>query len=200
MNNKRILVGMSGGIDSSATCIMLQRQGYEVVGITMRTYDLPTHFSSPGQELPDEILKAQALAGYNLFVTSEIHMSDSEVYHTYHNLWRIEESFRIMKSQLDARPVYLQKEDTITGHFLICYLAVLLTRLLQFKVLGDQYCSEDILNFFKQFRAARVSERKYINLTRNSTFIREFAQKTELPLTSYFLTESQIKKMLSHRF
>ena len=63
MNNKRILVGMSGGIDSSATCIMLQRQGYEVVGITMRTYDLPTHFSSPGQELPDEILKAQALAG-----------------------------------------------------------------------------------------------------------------------------------------
>ena len=123
-----------------------------------------------------------------------------DVYHTYHNVWRIEESFRIMKSQLDARPVYLQKEDTITGHFLICYLAVLLTRLLQFKVLGDQYCSEDILNFFKQFRAARVSERKYINLTRNSTFIREFAQKTELPLTSYFLTESQIKKMLSHRF
>ncbi|MFQ9892594.1 MAG: hypothetical protein ACLRWH_05405, partial [Emergencia sp.] len=65
----------------------------------------------------------KALAGYNLFVASEIHMSDSEVYHTYHNLWRIEESFRIMKSQLDARPVYLQKEDTITGHFLICYLA-----------------------------------------------------------------------------
>jgi tRNA-specific 2-thiouridylase len=63
MNNKRILVGMSGGIDSSATCIMLQRQGYEVIGVTMRTYDLPTHFSSPGQELPDEILKAQALAG-----------------------------------------------------------------------------------------------------------------------------------------
>ena len=146
------------------------------------------------------IEKAQALAGYNLFVTSEIHMSGSEVYHTYHNLWRIEESFRIMKSQLDARPVYLQKEDTIAGHFLICYLAVLLTRLLQFKVLGDRYCSEDILNFFKQFRAARVSERKYINLTRSSTFIREFAQKTGLPLTSYFLSESQIKKMLSHRF
>ena len=91
------------------------------------------------------IEKAQALAGYNLFVTSEIHRSDSEVYHTYHNLWRIEESFRIMKSQLEARPVYLQKEDTITGHFLICYLAVLLTRLLQFKVLGDPYCSDSVL-------------------------------------------------------
>ncbi|MDO4300931.1 MAG: IS1634 family transposase [Clostridia bacterium] len=146
------------------------------------------------------IEKALSLAGYNLLVTSEIHMSDTEVYSTYHNLWRIEESFRIMKSQLDARPVYLQKEDTITGHFLICYLTVLLTRLLQFKILGNSYCSEDILGFFKQFKVARVSERKYINLTKSSTFIKEFAGITRLPLTSYFLTESQIKKMLSHRF
>lgn len=59
---KRILVGMSGGIDSSATCIMLQEQGYEVVGVTMRTWDIPSHFSTPGQEQPDEILEAQALA------------------------------------------------------------------------------------------------------------------------------------------
>lgn len=144
--------------------------------------------------------KALSLAGYNLLVTSEIHMSASEVHSTYRNLWRIEESFRIMKSQLDARPVYLQKEDTIVGHFLICYLAVLLTRLLQFKILGNNYCSEDTLGFFKQFRAARISERKYINLTRNSAFIKEFSNLTKLPLTSYFLSESQIKKMLSHRF
>ena len=39
-------------------------------------------------------------------------------YDAYHNLWRIEESFHIMKSQLDARPVYLQKEDTTIGYFL----------------------------------------------------------------------------------
>lgn len=146
------------------------------------------------------IEKALSLAGYNLLVTSETSMSDSEVYSTYHNLWRIEESFRIMKSQLDARPVYLQKENTIIGHFLICYLAVLLTRLLQFKILGNNYCSEDILTFFKEFRAAQISERKFINLTRNSSFIKEFASITKLPLTSYFLSESQIKKMLSHRF
>ena len=58
------------------------------------------------------------LAGYNMLVTSEITMSDKDIYNVYHNLWRIEESFRIMKSQLDARPVYLQKEDTIVGTFL----------------------------------------------------------------------------------
>lgn len=59
---KRVLVGMSGGIDSSATCIMLQEQGYEVVGVTMRTWDVPSHFSIPGQTQPDEVLEAQALA------------------------------------------------------------------------------------------------------------------------------------------
>ena len=162
-----------------------------------------------GQETKDKIKviinektvqKAKMLAGYNLLVTSEVRMSDAEIYSAYHNLWRIEESFRIMKSQLDARPVYLQKEETITGHFLICYLTVLLTRILQFKILENNYCSEEIFDFIKQFRAAKISERKYINLTRNSIFIKEFSDVTKLPLTSYFLSEAQIKKMLSYRF
>ena len=59
---KRVLVGMSGGIDSSATCIMLQEQGYEVVGVTMRTWDVASQFTTPGQEEPDFILEARALA------------------------------------------------------------------------------------------------------------------------------------------
>lgn len=146
------------------------------------------------------IKKSLELAGYNMLVTSEIRMAATDIYNAYHNLWRIEESFRIMKSQLDARPVYLQKEDTITGHFLICYLAVLLTRLLQLKILKNQYSSEDIFSFVRDFRVARISERKYINLSRGSIFIKEFAIQTGLPLTSYFLSDSDIKKMLSHRF
>ena len=148
----------------------------------------------------EAIKKNLELAGYNLLVTSEIGMSDSEIYAAYHNLWRIEESFRIMKSQLDARPVYLQKEETITGHFLICYITVLLTRLLQIKVLGDTPCSEELFDFFHGFRAVKISDKKYINLARKSDFITLLAAKTGLPLSSYFLSESQIKKMLSHRF
>lgn len=146
------------------------------------------------------IRKSLELAGYNMLVTSEISMSDKDVYDAYHNLWRIEESFRIMKSQLDARPVYLQKKDTIVGHFLICYLAVLLTRLLQFKILKNNYCSEDLFEFVHDFRAAKISDRKYINLSRGTTFIKEFAVLCNLPLTSYFLNEGEIRKMLSHRF
>ncbi len=148
----------------------------------------------------DVINKSLKLAGYNLLVSSEIKMSAAEIYSAYHNLWRIEESFRIMKSQLDARPVYLQKEDTITGHFLICYLAVLLTRLLQFKVLKNEYCSEELFDFIHDFRVAKISDRKYVNLTRATAFIKEFASLTGLPLTSYFLSDGEIKKVLSHRF
>lgn len=139
------------------------------------------------------IRKSLELAGYNMLVTSEIAMSDKDVYNAYHNLWRIEGSFRIMKSQLDVRPVYLQKEDTIVGHFLICYLAVLLTRLLQFKILKSNYCSEDLFEFIHDFRVAKISDRKYINLSRGTTFIKEFAALCNLPLTSYFLNEGDIK-------
>lgn len=146
------------------------------------------------------IEKAKKLAGYNMMVTSELSMSSSEIYTAYHNLWRIEESFRIMKSQLDARPIYLQKQDTITGHFLICYLAVLLTRILQIHILKDKRGTEEIFEFVRDFRVAQISERKYINLTRSSDFIKALAEETELPLTSYFLNNMDITKMLNHRF
>ena len=149
----------------------------------------------------DELIeKSISLAGYNMIVTSERQMDAEKIYSTYHNLWRIEESFRVMKTQLDARPVYLQKRETITGHFLICYLTVLLTRLLQFKVLDNQYCSEDLFNFFREFRAVKISQKKYINLSRKNNFIDHLSSFTSLPLTSYFLSDSDIKKMLSHRF
>lgn len=63
LNNKRVLVGMSGGVDSTATCLMLLEQGYDVVGVTMRTWDNPASFSTPGQVEPGYIVEARALAG-----------------------------------------------------------------------------------------------------------------------------------------
>ena len=148
----------------------------------------------------EAIEKAKKLAGYNLIVTSELSMTSKEIYDTYHNLWRIEESFRAMKSQLDARPVYLQKQDSIIGHFLICYLAVLLSRILQIYILEDKYGTEEIFNFIRDFKVAKISDYRYINLTRSSEFIKKLAMNTKLPLTLYFLNNEDINKMLSHRF
>ena len=144
------------------------------------------------QEAIDKDLR---FAGYNLLVTSETEMKDTDIYNTYHNLWRIEESFKIMKSDLDARPVFLQREDTIKGHFLICSLTVLLDRLFQFKVLGNEYSTSDIFQFLKDFKVTK-GETKYINTTKSTDFVHDLAGKLKLPLTNYFLTETQIKSIL----
>lgn len=151
---------------------------------------------SMNREAIDQDLK---FAGYNLLVTSETEMKDSDIYNTYHNLWRIEESFKIMKSDLDARPVFLQKEETIKGHFLICYLTVLLERLFQFKILENEYSTSEIFEFIRDFKVVK-GENKYINTTKSTNFIYELSRKLKLPLTNYYLTETQIKSILNHRF
>lgn len=146
----------------------------------------------------DAIEKDLKFAGFNLLVTSEIEMSDTDIYQTYHNLWRIEESFKIMKSDLDARPVFLQKEETIKGHFLICYLTVLLERIFQFKVLENTFSTQEIFHFFKDFTATKA-ETKYINTTTSSDFIIALSNKFRLPLTNYFLSETQIKSIMNYK-
>lgn len=144
------------------------------------------------------IEKDLKLAGYNLLVTSETEMKDLDIYSTYHNLWRIEESFKIMKSDLDARPVFLQLEETIKGHFLICYLTVLLERIFQFKILENKYSTSDVFQFMKEFKATK-GENKYINTTTDSTFINALATEYHLSLTNYFLSETQINTIFNHK-
>ena len=122
-------------------------------------------------------------------------MEDTEIYEAYHNLWRIEESFRIMKSELDARPVYLQKENSIKGHFLICYVTILLIRLFQFKVLQNNYSSSEICEFIKDFKVVQINENRYINMTRSTKFITELAAILHQPITNYYLTDRQIKAL-----
>ena len=112
----------------------------------------------------DEDLK---YAGYNLLVTSEIDMEPLQVYKTYHSLWKIEESFRLTKSYLDARPVYLQKKETIYGHFLICYLSLFLLRVLEIKCFKNKINSYDLINFMRDFRVVNKGDNTYINISRD---------------------------------
>jgi transposase len=146
----------------------------------------------------EAINKDLLFAGYNLLVTSELEMNSQDIYNTYHNLWRIEEAFKIMKSDLDARPVFLQKESTIKGHFLICYLAVLLERILQYKILDDQHSASEIFDFIRKFKATKV-ESKYINTTTYTEFIDALSKFTGLPLTNYFLSSTQIKSIFNYK-
>lgn len=138
-------------------------------------------------------------AGYHLLLTSEIQVPNQQMYTTYHNLWRIEESFKIMKSDLDALPAFLQKEETIKGHFLICYITVLLERLLQFNILGGQYSSGQIIEFIRKFKVVQA-ERGYINVTTTGALLQDLEAHLCLPLTNYHLTASQIKNVLAYKF
>ena len=72
--------------------------------------------------------------GYFAIVTSELHYDEKKIREIYHGLWRIEESFRITKSDLAARPMYVRTENHIKGHILICFVALTILRILQYKM------------------------------------------------------------------
>ena len=122
---------------------------------------------SLNQEKIDEDL---SFAGYNLLVTSEINKSAQDICNTYHGLWRIEESFRVMKTYLEARPVYLQNKESIYGHFTICYMALTILRLLEIKVFNDELPIGQIIEFIRNYNITETLEGSFINnATRSNT-------------------------------
>lgn len=141
----------------------------------------------------DEDLK---YAGYNLLVTSELDMEPSQVYHTYHNLWKIEESFRITKSYLDARPIYVQKKETIYGHFLICYLSLFLLKILEIKCFKNKINSYDLVNFMRDFRVIDKGDGTYINISQNQSVNEKIKNLIGLTnLDALYLTEKEIENI-----
>ncbi len=147
----------------------------------------------------DKVKEDLKYAGYNLMVTSELDMDPLQVYQTYHNLWKIEESFRITKSYLDARPVYVQKKETIYGHFLICYLSLFLLRVLEIKVFKNGINSYDLINFIRDFRVVRSKEGSYINISRNQAVNEKVKELTGLTnLDALYLSEKEVKNIFEN--
>ena len=100
-----------------------------------------------------------------------------------------------MKSELDARPIYLQKEERIKGHLLICYLCVLLLRILQFKELNNKYSTSQLMKFMKDFKVVK-DENKIINIMQQSALVSQLRLDLDEPITNLYLTEKEVKKML----
>lgn len=163
--------------------------------------------SNEGEILDDTVVTATIdqnkvnedlrLAGYNLLITSETKMKSEEIYKVYHRLWRIEETFRTLKSELDARPVYLQRRESIYGHFLICYLAVFALRVLQIKEFKDEIHTNEIISFVRSLRVLKNGD-SYINLGSKDK-IKRINDRLGLNLTNYFLTDKTIKKLLGFK-
>ena len=139
-----------------------------------------------------------SLTGYNLIVTSELDMDPSEIYNTYHCLWKIEECFRITKSFLEGRPAYLQIRERIYGHFLICYLSLFLLRVLEIKCFKNEVSSYDIIEFVRDFRIADKGDGTYINLSSNQKVNDKIKKATGLAnLDALYLSKNEIDNLFS---
>ena len=148
------------------------------------------------QEKIDKDLK---YAGYNLLVSSEVNMSKHEIYRVYHNLWKIEDTFRILKSQLDARPVYLQKRESIYGHFLICYYAITLLRLLEEKVYKNVFSAYELISLIRGFKLFKGEDRN-INLTNKTANVTKLCEMYGFNADYLYLTASQTKKLFNLKY
>ena len=98
--------------------------------------------------------------GYYSIVTSELNMSDIEIRKIYKGLSRIEETFRITKSELDTRPIHVTTNEHIESHFTTCFAAITLLRLLEIS-LGNKYPAPQIIESLRQFNCVNISSNIY---------------------------------------
>lgn len=114
----------------------------------------------------DAVAKDAQFDGYYGIQTSETNLSVEKVLDAYHTLWKIEESFRIMKSTLEVRPIFHWTEERIKGHFVICFLAFLLERTMEFELRSAKIDAStgDIRNAIKemQFTETECKGKKYL--------------------------------------
>lgn len=109
-----------------------------------------------------EKLKAEeALDGYYAIVTSEYKESDDQIISIYRGLWRIEESFRVTKTDLEARPVYVSREDHIQAHFLTCFIALVIARIVELK-LDHKYSIGRILESLAKSECTHMKQNYYL--------------------------------------
>lgn len=106
--------------------------------------------------------------------------------------WQIEECFRIMKTDFSARPVYLQDENRIKAHFLICFLALLSYRLLE-KKLHCKYTCETLLNTLKAINFAEIQEQGFTPLYKREQITDDLHDACGFRTDYQFITKSLMK-------
>lgn len=96
--------------------------------------------------------------GYYGIQYSDPDLSTEEILDAYHGLWKIEESFRVMKSNLEARPIYVWTEESIQGHFVLCYLSLVIQRLLEYflKAEGLEVSTEKIQDALRSAKLTQI--------------------------------------------
>lgn len=134
--------------------------------------------------------------GYYSIVTSELEYSDQKMRQVYRELINIEDSFKITKSNLGARPVYVWTKEHIEGHFLTCFISLTILRLIENK-LNYKYTIENIIETLRDTTARNIEHDIYVQ--KNPTVItKDLAETFGLDLYIKYRSLSNIKKILKN--
>lgn len=143
----------------------------------------------------DKLREDEKYDGYYAIITSELDKSDSEIIEIYRGLWKIEESFKITKSTLETRPVYVSREDHIQGHFLTCFLSLLLLRILEQK-LNHKYSIPALIDALKSYNAINLDSNIY-KLTCYNQALEDIGNAFDVDLSISMRTRKDIKNILA---
>lgn len=133
--------------------------------------------------------------GYYSIVTSEENLTDIEIRNIYRGLARIENTFKVTKSTLESRPVYVWTTEHIEAHFLTCFVSLVIIRLLEEK-LNRKFSPDKIIEALKNYTSTNIEHDIYIQNNYND-IIEEINNIYNLELDKKYRTLSQIKKLLN---
>jgi transposase len=109
----------------------------------------------------DKLKEEEKYDGYYMIVTSELRESNDRIIEMYRGLWKIEEAFRVTKSDLQARPVYVSRKDRIEGHFLSCFISLLMARIMEM-TLKYKYSVGRILESLRKAECTYLKQNYYL--------------------------------------
>ena len=110
--------------------------------------------------------------------------------------WEIEESFRIMKTEFEARPVYLHREDRIRAHFLVCYLALLIFRLLE-KRIDSSYTAEKIIDTLREYRLLKIAGQGFLPEYKRTDLTDLLHERFGFRTDTQIITPAAMKKIIA---
>ncbi|MEG0794732.1 MAG: IS1634 family transposase [Bacilli bacterium] len=145
----------------------------------------------------DKIKQEEQFDGYYSIVTSELEMTDKELRDTYKGLWKIEETFKVSKSNLETRPVYVWTKKHIEAHFLTCFVSLVIMRLLENK-LGNKYSTESIIKSLKKYNCSNIEHDIYLFNYRDN-IITKFEHEFSIDLNTKYKTLKNIKNILNNK-
>ena len=179
----------------------------------------PSKMSKNRQDDPKRFIKSSSItedgeiAIKKVFTLNKTTIEKEEVYDGYYAVcttledniediikinkrrWEIEESFRILKTDFKARPVYLKRDDRIKAHFTTCFLFLLIYRILEHK-LNEKYTSEEIIKTLREMNMLEIQGEGYIPAYKRTSLTDKLHDTFGFRTDTEIVTNKNIKKIL----